>query len=61
LSAKEFLYYLFDFGDEWWHQIRVESITDSPSKKKSIKIVEKVGDSPSQYECEEDDWDEEES
>ncbi len=52
---KAVIYYLFDFGDEWWHRIQVESIEQTDSKKKQVKIVEKVGDSPPQYE-----WDEEE-
>lgn len=50
LKEKDIFYYLFDFGDEWWHRIRVESITKSePTKKKVIRIVKSVGDSPPQY------------
>ena len=58
LCKKAVLHYLFDFGDEWWHRIRVESIEQSDSKKKQVKIVEKVGDSPPQYEYDEDEYDE---
>jgi hypothetical protein len=42
--------YLFDFGDNWEHQIMVEA-TDTPVEpgKKYPSIVEKHGDSPDQY------------
>jgi hypothetical protein len=41
--------YLFDFGDEWWHEITVEQ-TDAPDDKgRYPRIVEKKGDSPPQY------------
>ncbi len=49
LNEKEILYYLFDFGDEWWHRIRVESIKETKTKRKFVSIVKVVGESPSQY------------
>ena len=54
LAEKFVFHYLFDFGDEWWHLIRVESIGESESKKKQVKIVERIGESPPQYEYNED-------
>lgn len=49
LEGKDVFHYLFDFGDNWWHRIRVESITESSSGKKSVRIVKSVGQSPPQY------------
>ena len=60
LTPRSKFYYLFDFGDEWWHRIRVESITQTAGKRKSIKVVKSVGESPPQYEDEEDEDDDEE-
>jgi len=46
--GRTFLY-LFDFGDEWWHEITVEQ-TDAPDDKgRYPRILEKKGDSPAQY------------
>ncbi|RWX51876.1 pRiA4b ORF-3-like protein [Candidatus Electrothrix marina] len=41
----------FDFGDDWWHQINVVSITEpvSAPKGKYPKIIKRKGDSPPQY------------
>jgi hypothetical protein len=41
--------YLFDFGDEWWHEVKVEAIGPSESGGKYPQIVEKRGSSPPQY------------
>ncbi len=49
LSEKDVFYYLFDFGDEWWHRIRVESIVSSDQRKGGIKLIKSVGQSPPQY------------
>lgn len=49
LEVKDVFHYLFDFGDDWWHRIRVESVTESSSRKKSVRILKSVGQSPSQY------------
>jgi len=49
LEEKDVFHYLFDFGDDWWHRIRVESIKESSSRKKSVLIVKSVGQSPPQY------------
>ncbi|WP_296404234.1 plasmid pRiA4b ORF-3 family protein [Psychrobacter sp.] len=51
LKEKDVFHYWFDFGDDWWHRIRVEKITtDSKSKKAFVKVSKKVGKSPAQYE-----------
>jgi hypothetical protein len=56
-AEKEVFHYLFDFGDDWWHRIRVEKVVESSAKRKYIKHVKSVGPSPPQYQ-EEDEWDE---
>jgi len=61
LSEKEVFHYWFDFGDDWWHRIRVESIAHAEGNRKYIKIVKSVGQSPPQYPDfdDDDDWDDE--
>ncbi len=60
LEEKEKLYYLFDFGDDWWHELTVLKIEDAGRAKGYPKIVKKVGESPEQYpEYDDDDYDEE--
>jgi hypothetical protein len=41
--------YWFDFGDDWWHQINVESVEDKVPGGKFPKVTKKVGKSPPQY------------
>lgn len=47
-------FYWFDFGDDWWHEIRLLDV-DPPAKGKGRypRIIEKKGESPPQYV----DWD----
>jgi hypothetical protein len=49
LNVKDVFYYLFDFGDDWWHRIRVENINELKSMNKTIKVIKSVGESPPQY------------
>jgi len=55
LRVRRVFYYWFDFGDDWWHKIKVKAIEEKAPKGKYPKIVKRVGQSPSQY----PDWDEE--
>ncbi|MEI6518535.1 MAG: hypothetical protein WCO98_00595 [bacterium] len=51
--------YLFDFGDEWWHEIIVEEVTTKiPLDIKYPALIAKRGKSPEQYEDieDEEDW-----
>jgi len=41
--------YLFDFGDSWWHEIKVEQIQPAGTRKRLSFVVEKHGKSPPQY------------
>lgn len=55
LLDGEVFYYLFDFGDEWWHEIRVEQADGTADEGEYPRIIERKGTSPDQYENEEDD------
>jgi len=57
LDEKGKFYYLFDFGDEWWHELSVLKIEDASGLKGYPKITKKFGDSPEQYPDFEDDYD----
>jgi hypothetical protein len=50
LKPKQLFYYLFDFGDEWWHEITIEE-TEAAAKKgrKYPCVVDTKGKSPPQY------------
>jgi hypothetical protein len=57
LKVGSSFFYWFDFGDDWWHKIRLLAV--NPQEKSRVRhprIVEKRGESPPQY----IDWDEEE-
>ncbi len=58
--------YEFDYGDEWWHEIKFIGVEEAEPKCRYPKVVEKHGDSPPQYpdweeddeEEDDEDWDE---
>ncbi|MGD0516536.1 MAG: plasmid pRiA4b ORF-3 family protein [Thermoguttaceae bacterium] len=60
LKKKQVFYYLFDFGDEWWHEITVEETDAKEEKGKYPRIVEQKGKSPPQYPDSEEEEEEEE-
>ena len=47
-EGQKFLY-LFDFGDQWWHEIIVEQIDGKTDNEKYPRIIKRNGDSPPQY------------
>jgi hypothetical protein len=49
LKEGQKFFYLFDFGDEWWHEITVEAVDAPAGKGKYPRILEKKGKSPPQY------------
>ncbi|MBM9614237.1 plasmid pRiA4b ORF-3 family protein [Desulfobulbus rhabdoformis] len=49
LSPKGSFEYIFDFGDSWEHEIRVEKILDLYPQKHYPRVSEKAGASPDQY------------
>ena len=50
LKPGDTFYYLFDFGDDWWHRITVLAL-DVPLHEavRYPLLVEKIGESPAQY------------
>ena len=58
LNIKDKLYYLFDFGDSWWHEITLLSINDLNirANKDYPKIIKRLGESPPQYYFDEDEY-----
>ena len=59
LAPKDTFFYLFDYGDDWWHRIIVldTDIEPDPDKDYPILVASK-GDSPSQYEMYDEEEDE---
>lgn len=61
LQEKDFIYYRFDFGDDWMHRLRLEKIypleASAIGDEPYAVIVKKVGESPAQYEDEDDEED----
>ena len=49
LKKGKVFYYLFDFGDEWWHEITVEETDAKAEKGKYPRVLEQKGKSPPQY------------
>lgn len=52
-KGQRFLY-LFDFGDEWRFNVKLEEIQDSKTPPKKATVIEKKGEAPEQY----PDWEE---
>ncbi len=49
LKEKDKVYYLFDFGDDWWHEVTLLKITEALDSNEYPNIVKIVGESPPQY------------
>lgn len=49
LKPRRRLYYLWDFGDEWWHTVKVEQVLDSIPNRLQAMVVEKHGKSPNEF------------
>ena len=49
LKVKQTFFYWFDFGDDWWHRIKVVAIDDETPQGKYPKVIKQVGKSPPQY------------
>jgi len=47
-GGPKFLY-LFDYGDEWWHNVELMSVTERVTRAKYPRVVKKHGKSPPQY------------
>jgi len=49
INVKSKFEYLFDFGDEWLHELTLEKILDIFPNQKYPIVSKKVGESPEQY------------
>jgi hypothetical protein len=49
LEEKDIFHYLFDFGDDWWHRIKVQKVTEISRRTKYIRIIRSMGVPPPQY------------
>ena len=49
LEVGQTFYYLFDYGDRWWHQIKVLATDEEASKGRYPIVTERVGANPPQY------------
>ena len=59
LSPGSGAYYLFDYGDEWEHDITVKKVTALDPKVKYPKVLKITGKIPEQYpDCDEEEEDE---
>jgi tetratricopeptide (TPR) repeat protein len=47
-GGRKFLY-LFDYGDEWWHEVELIGVTEKVTRGSYPRVVKKQGKSPSQY------------
>jgi hypothetical protein len=49
LKPERVFGYWFDFGDDWYHQIRVERVTQAIPTVTYPRVIKRVGKSPPQY------------
>ena len=49
LTEGQVFYYLFEFGDEWWHEVTVENTDGAADEGEYPRTIEKKGESPEQY------------
>jgi hypothetical protein len=54
LKIDQTFEYLFDFGDMWWHELKVIGIEPIDPEAKLPIIVERRGESPQQYTAEDE-------
>jgi hypothetical protein len=49
LSRGTVWYYLFDFGDEWWHELTVTDVKTEQEGARYPRIAKSNGEAPPQY------------
>ena len=49
LAPRRQFFYWFDFGDDWWHKIKVVAIGDELPAGKFPRVTQRIGKSPPQY------------
>ena len=62
LRVGALLRYHFDFGDDWFHDVKVKTLGEPDAEEKYPKVIQSIGESPPQYpDVDEDDWGDDES
>jgi hypothetical protein len=50
LKPRNVFFYWFDFGDDWWHKVRLLAVSPpEKDRRRYPRIVRKEGESPPQY------------
>jgi len=49
LRTRRKFYYLWDFGDEWWHTVRVEQVLNDMPHGPGAVVLENNGKSPDEF------------
>ena len=49
LKTRRKFYYRWDYGDEWWHTVKVEQVLKDEQDSKNYEILEKQGKSPDEF------------
>jgi len=49
LKPKDKFEYLFDYGDDWWHEITLEEARPMETGQTYPRVIAAQGDSPPQY------------
>ncbi len=49
LAPGDTFFYWFDFGDDWWHRIKVISTDGESDGGEYPRVTQEVGESPPQY------------
>jgi hypothetical protein len=49
LRVRRRFFYCFDFGDDWWHEVKVKAVQDAIPPGNYPKVTDRVGASPPQY------------
>lgn len=50
LRPRQTFYYLWDFGDEWWHTVKVARVFTTMPSGPNLLVLEKHGKSPNEFE-----------
>jgi hypothetical protein len=59
LHPRQRILYIFDFGDEWRHDVRLERMNLQPDGGAYPRIIDAHGSPPPQYPDHDDEWDDE--
>jgi len=49
LRPRDYFFYWFDFGDDWWHRIKVLKVSEDAPGGTYPRLIKVVGKSPPQY------------